>query len=85
MQKEFRDTSQSEFFENEEEATKLLSSRATLIKGAEMVLGRKVDVKEFATDETLRGLMKPALDGKTRYDWLLLKKGFDPIEINRQS
>lgn len=70
-----------DLFPNEAEATKLLSEGDTFIKGVEMVLGRPVDAKEFQTDETLRDLFHPELDGETRYALLLMKKSLDPKEI----
>ena len=81
MPKDFFDQREkTEPFPNEEEATRLLSSGTTILKGAEMVLGRRVDAKEFAVDETLRDLMSPTLDGETRYALLLMKKSLDPKE-----
>jgi hypothetical protein len=85
MQKDFFDGREKTVkFENEEEATRLLSSGATILKGVEMVLGRRVDAKEFATDETLKDFMSPTLDGETRYALLLMKKSLDPKEVEHQ-
>ncbi|KKP47753.1 MAG: hypothetical protein UR39_C0003G0155 [Candidatus Woesebacteria bacterium GW2011_GWA1_33_30] len=85
MQKDFFDGREKVGkFENEEEATKLLSSGATILKGVEMVLGRRVDAKEFKSDETLRDIMNPTLDGETRYALLFMKKSLDPKESNLQ-
>lgn len=67
-------------FKNEIEATRLLSSGVTILKGIEMVLGRRVDAKELLEDDSLKLLMSPELDGETRFAFLLMKKGLDPKE-----
>lgn len=64
----------------EEEATKLLSNFPTVLNGIEMVLGRPVDAKELKTNENLRDIADPSLDGKTRYALLLMMKSMDPNE-----
>lgn len=71
---------EGDLFPNEAEATELLAKGGTLLKGVEMVLGRRVDAKEFTSDETLKDLMNPLLDGETRYALLLMKKSLDPKE-----
>ena len=74
------DQASGDHFPNEAEATELLATGGSLLKGVELVLGRRVDAKELISDEFLRGLTDPSLDGETRYALLLMKKGMDPKE-----
>ncbi len=53
-------------------ATQLLSSNDTLITGVEMVLGRRVDAREFTTDKSLALIFTNSLTGEDRFALLLL-------------
>lgn len=64
----------------EEEATHLLSSGATLLRGISLVLGRDVDSDEIHKDPTLGALYLPTLSGAERYALLIMKKSLDPKE-----
>lgn len=74
-----------ELFENEEEATKLLSKVPTMIKGIELVLGRDIDSSEIVKDEALKELFDFSLTGEDRYALLLLKKATESEQNKKTS
>ena len=60
--------------EIETTATKLLSSPLTVLAGAELVLGRRVDGDPEKEPEVLPLIATPEFSGKDRFGLLLMQK-----------
>lgn len=69
--------------EIEAKATELLSSPLTVIAGAELVLGRRIDGNIQKEPEVLPLIATPGISGKERFGLLLMQKSVEEAQARQ--